>query len=256
MGKWKWTFFCSHQTKEGVMGISFDPSFFFYELMVALSYLPVVAILSVIPLLGGLVLGTLLALCRIYEVPFWRRFAQGYVVVLRSIPILLQMFMAYFIVKALYIVAGWDQVGLNKLGIVTCVLALDAAGVLCEGVRSAFLSVEKGQYEAGYSVGLTALQVIRYLAIPQSLPVAIPIIGNSFIGIIKGSSAAYLLGIVEMIQGTGMKTAGNYRYLEAYCAVAVIYWGLTMLVEQASQVGERKARLHLKGGVASEGVIR
>jgi L-cystine transport system permease protein len=225
--------------------ISFDPAFFLYEITVALSYIPVVSLLSVVPLLGGLGLGAVLALCRIYQVPVWRRIAQGYVVILRSIPLLLQMFMAYFAVKALYEIFGWNQLALNKLGIVTATLTLDAAGFLSEGIRSALLSVEKGQYEAGYSVGLKNLQVIRYIVIPQSLPVAAPIIGSGFIGIIKGSAAAYLLGIVEMIQGTAMKTAGNYRYLEAYCAVALVYWGLTALVERATGFAEKRASLHV-----------
>jgi L-cystine transport system permease protein len=232
------------------MGISFSPSFFFYEITVALSYIPVVTLLSLIPLLGGLVLGTILALCRIYHVPGWQRFAQGYVVVLRSIPLLLQMFVAYFITKAVYDVLGLNQLSLNKLWIVVFTLTLDAAGFLSEGIRSALLAVERGQYEAGYSVGLTRFQVIRHIVLPQSLPVAVPIIGSSFIGIVKGSSAAYLLGIIEMIQGTEMKTAGNYRYLEAYCAVALIYWGITILIEQASRKIERKVRRHMKGGVS------
>jgi L-cystine transport system permease protein len=232
------------------MGISFDFSFFLYEITVALSYFPVVALLSVVPLLGGLILGTILALCRIYRVWGWQRFAQGYVVVLRSIPVLLQMFVGYFITKALYDVFGWNQLTLNKLGIVTVVLTLDAAGFLSEGIRSALLSVEKGQYEAGASVGLTGLQVIRYIVIPQSFPVAIPLVGSSFIGIIKGSAAAFLLGIIEMIQGTAMKTAGNYRYMEAYCAVAVVYWGLTILVERVTIIAEKRVRLYMKGGVA------
>jgi L-cystine transport system permease protein len=232
------------------MGISFDPAFFFYEVTVALSYLPVVALLSIVPLVGGLVLGTILALCRLYHIPGWQRFAQAYVTTLRSIPILLQMFMAYFITKAVYDVFGLDQLSLNKLVIVVVVLTLDAAGFLSEGIRSALLSVEKGQYEAGYSVGLTGLQIIRHIVLPQSLPVAVPIVGSSFIGIVKGSSAAYLLGIIEMIQGTNMKTAGNYRYLEAYCAVALVYWGITILIERLTALTEKRVRLHVKGGIS------
>ncbi|MDR3138331.1 MAG: amino acid ABC transporter permease [Treponema sp.] len=231
------------------MGLSFNSSFFFYEITVGLSYIPLVALLSVIPLIGGLALGTVLALCRVYHIRGWEGFAQGYVVVLRSIPLLLQMFLAYFFVKALYTVFGWDQRFLNKLVIVIFTLTLDAAGVLSEGIRSALLAVEKGQFEAGYSVGLTGLDIIRHIVIPQSLPVAVPIVGSVFIGIIKGSSAAYLLGVVEMIQGTAMKTAGNYRYLEAYCAVALIYWGLTFLVERATWLAEKKVKLYLGGNL-------
>jgi L-cystine transport system permease protein len=230
------------------MGISFDPAFFFYEITVALSYIPVVALLSVVPLAGGVVLGTVLALCRIYHIRGWQRFAQAYVTTLRSIPLLLQMFVAYFITKAIYDVLGLDQLTLNKLGVVVIMLTLDAAGFLSEGIRTALLSIEKGQYEAGYSVGLGGVQVIRHIVLPQSLPVAIPIVGSSFIGIVKGSSAAYLLGIIEVIQGTAMKTAGNYRYLEAYCAAALVYWAITILIERLTGIAERQARLHMKGG--------
>jgi L-cystine transport system permease protein len=232
------------------MGISFDPKFFFYELTVAISYIPIVAVLSVIPLIGGLLIGTVLALCRIYRVPFWQRFAQAYVVVTRSVPLLLQMFLGYFAIQGLYRAWGWEGVVLNKVAIVVVTLTLNAAGFLSEGIRSSFLSVDKGQFDAGYSVGLSPFEVIRYLVIPQSLPVAIPIIGSSFIGIIKGSAAAYLLGVIEMIYGTAMKTAGNYRYLEAYCATALIYWGLTILVERISDRAEKRVRRHMKGGAA------
>jgi L-cystine transport system permease protein len=228
------------------MGLSFDPAFFLYELRVAFSYIPMVVLLSVVPLIGGLALGTVLALCRIYRVRGWEYIAQGYVVVMRSIPILLQMFLAYFITKAAYSVFNLDATRLNKLASVLVALTLNAAGFLSEGVRSALLAVENGQYEAGYSVGLARLQVVRYIVLPQSLPVAVPIIGSAFIGIIKGSSAAYLLGIIEIIQGTAMKTAGNYRYLEAYCAVAVVYWGITILVERLTFVIEHQVKRHFR----------
>jgi ABC-type amino acid transport system permease subunit len=77
------------------------------------------------------------------------------------------------------------------------------------------------------------------------------LVGSAFIAIIKGSSAAYLMGIIEMIQGTAMKTAGNYRYLEAYCAVAVVYWGLTLLVEALTRLLEKRVRAHSKEVIAS-----
>ncbi|WP_062326672.1 amino acid ABC transporter permease [Treponema endosymbiont of Eucomonympha sp.] len=226
------------------MGLSFDPSFFLYELGVAVSYLPVVALLSGVPLLGGLALGTFFALCRVYRVPFWQKFAQGYVVVMRSVPMLLQMFLAYFFMKAVYGALSLSAADMDKTAIVTASLTLNAAGFLSEGVRSALLSVERGQQEAGESVGLTQMQIIRCLVLPQCLPVAVPVVGQGFISIIKGSAAAYLLGVIEMIQGTAMKTAGNYRYLEAYCATAIIYWGLTMLVERLTFALERKVRRH------------
>jgi L-cystine transport system permease protein len=232
------------------MKINFDFSFFLYEITIAFSYVPIVLMLSVLPLLAGSLFGGTLALSRIFRVRGIQYFARAYVVINRSIPLLLQMFLAYNFVKGIYVLLGWNTAGLNKFAVVLISLSLNAAGFLSEGIRSAFLSVESGQFEAGYSVGMTTLQTVRWVLLPQCLPVAIPILGSAFIMIIKGSSAAYLLGVVELIQGTAMKTAGNFRYLEAYCAAALIYWGMTIVVERLFFFLEKRSRLHIKGGIS------
>lgn len=232
-----------------MIGMSFDPAFFLTELRVAFTYIPIVALLSVVPLLCGLALGTLLAFFRIYQVRFWARFAQGYVVVMRSIPMLLQMFLFYYLVRGVYQLFGWNLAAIDKVVVVLIAFSFNAAGFLSEGVRAALKSVDQGQYEAGYSVGMTRLQTMRHVVSSQCLPVAVPVTGSAFIGLIKGSSAAYLMGIIEMIQGTSMQTAGNYRYLEAYCAVALIYWALTVLVEQLTRRIENQVSLKIKAGV-------
>jgi len=229
------------------VGISFDPKFFLYEITVAVSYIPVVAVLSIIPLIAGLVIGALLAISRVYRVKFVQNFAQAYVVVMRSIPVLLQMFMAYYAVRAVYSVFGWNLAEINKTVVVIIVFILNATSSLSEGFRSALLSVDASQYEASHSIGMTRPHSLIYVILPQSLPVAVPVIGSVFIGIIKSSSAAYLMGVIEMIKGTEMKTAGNYRYLEAYCAVAVIYWLITLIIERITHSLEKYTRVHIKG---------
>jgi L-cystine transport system permease protein len=233
-------------------GISFDPLFFLTEIGVAFSYIPIVAVLSIIPLSLGMLFGTGLALVNIYRIKYAQSFARGYVVVMRSIPVLLQMFIVYYGMQVLYGSLGWDKARINKFIIVLIVFTLEAAGFLSEGIRAALSSVDTSQYEASHSVGMTRFHTMRYVVIPQCFPVAIPVIGSSFIGIIKGSSTAYLMGIIEMIQGTSMKTAGNYRFLEAYCAVAVIYWGMTILIEQITHTAEKKAAAYMKGSVVKK----
>jgi L-cystine transport system permease protein len=232
------------------MKISFDFLFFLSEIAVAFSYIPTVATLSVLPLFFGSVLGGALAFSRIYHVRIIQDFARGYVVVMRSVPLLLQMFLVYYLFKGIYTAFELEASGLNKFTMVLLAFSLNAAGFLSEGIRSALLSVDDGQFEAGYSVGMTRLQTAKHIVLPQSLPVAVPILGSAFIGIVKGSAAAYLLGVIEMIQGVSMKTAGNYRFLEAYCAVAVIYWGLTILIERTTFYLEKKVRKHARGGVS------
>jgi len=233
-------------------GISFDPLFLLTEIGVAFSYIPIVAVLSIVPLCLGMIFGTGLALVNIYRVKYAQSFAHGYVVVMRSIPVLLQMFIVYYGMQILYGSLGWDKARINKFIIVLIVFTLEAAGFLSEGIRAALSSVDTSQYEASHSVGMTRFHTMRYVVIPQCFPVAIPVIGSSFMGIIKGSSTAYLMGIIEMIQGTSMKTAGNYRFLEAYCAVAVIYWGMTILIEQITRIAEKKAAAYMKGSVVKK----
>jgi His/Glu/Gln/Arg/opine family amino acid ABC transporter permease subunit len=231
------------------MRIAFDFLFFLYEIPVAISYIPVVLVLTVVPMVTGTAIGGLLAFSRIYHLRGLELFARVYVVICRSIPLLLQMFLAYYFTKGIYAVFDLDVSKLNKFIVVLVTLSLNATGALSEGIRSGLLSVEQGQFEAAYSVGMTRTQTALFVVLPQHLPVAIPSFGSAFIAIMKGSTAAYLLGIVEMIQGTSMKTAGNYKYLEAYCATALVYWCMTMLIERLTFFMEKKIRRHIKGGV-------
>lgn len=229
-------------------GLSFSIPFFLHELGVAFSYIPTVMLLSALPMAGGLVLGTFIALARIYKVPVISRAGQAYIVVVRSIPNLLQMFLAYYLVRGFYAAAGASPSDINKTVVVIVVFALGSAPFLSENIRSALLSVEKGQYEAGVSVGMSSFAVFWYIVLP-SLPVAIPVLGSSFIVMIKGSSAAYLLGVIEMLQAATMEVSGNYRYLEAYCATAMIYWGLSFLVAHLTFACEHRVSLHMRGGL-------
>jgi His/Glu/Gln/Arg/opine family amino acid ABC transporter permease subunit len=231
------------------MKISFDFPFFLYEITVAITYIPVVMILTFLPLFFGSLIGSALAFSRIYHFKGIEHIARAYVVLIRSTPLLLQMFLAYYFTKGIYAFLNLDISKLNKFIIMLIVLSLNAAGFLSEGIRAALLSVERGQFEAAYSVGMTGFQAALSIVLPQCLPVAIPLFGSAIISIMKGSSAAYLLGVIEMIQGTAMKTAGNYKYLEAYCAAALIYWCMTILIERVVLFTENRVSRHIKGGV-------
>ncbi|MDR3240201.1 MAG: amino acid ABC transporter permease [Clostridiales bacterium] len=232
------------------MGISFDFKFFLSEIGVAFTYIPIVALLTIVPLTVGTLIGGGLALSRVYKLRIIQSAARVYVIITRSIPILLQMLLMYFVIKGFYDYFGLNAAHLNKMVTVLISCTIISAGFLSEGIRAALLSVESGQYEAAYSVGMTRMQSARYVIFPQSLPVAIPIFGSISIGVMKASSAAYLLGVVELIQGTAMKTAGNYKYLEAYCAAAVIYWALTLGIERVIAFCEKRVRIKMRGGVS------
>ncbi len=97
---------------------------------------------------------------------------------------------------------------------------------------------------------MTSGQMLRRIVIPQALPVAVPLIGSNFIGLIKGSATASLISVVEIINATVFEASGSYKFLEAYVAAAVIYWLLCIIVERIVAFLETRVGVYDKGGAA------
>ena len=220
------------------MGFQFDMAFFLYEISVAIRFIPVVLLLAVVPLAAGLLLGTGIAVVRLFRVGPFDELLAVLVVFLRGVPLVLQLTILYLTVTFGFdAFAGVCGLPLAAKDIPAALIAvagltINATVYLSEVMRTALQSVEAGQYEAAYSVGLTSWQMLRRIILPQSLPVAVPLIGSNFIGLIKGSAIASLISVVEIINATLFEASGNYKFLEAYVAAAVVYWALCILVER------------------------
>ena len=107
-------------------------------------------------------------------------------------------------------------------------------------IRSALLSVDKGQVEAAHALGMTYGQTLRRIIIPEALTVALPTIGNSLISAIKGTSLAFTCAVVEITAQGKIIGGRNYRYFEVYCSLAIIYWIVTVIIEQILKFTEKK----------------
>lgn len=235
------------------MGFQFDVSFFLREIGVGFGFVPVVLLLSVVPLITGIVFGSLIAFIRLFKVPVLTEALTAVVVFIRGVPIILQLIVLYLAVNLSFdSIAHWlglhiTSKSLSYTLIALAGLSINAIVYLSEVVRTALQSVNAGQFEAAYSVGLTPLQTIRRIVIPQALPVAIPLLGSQFIGLIKGSSAASLISVTEVINGTLLYATQSYKFLEAYMASAVIYWVLCMLVERVTAWLEARTGFYDRG---------
>lgn len=237
------------------MSFQFDFGFFLYELGVACRYIPIVLLLAVVPLGIGLLMGTGIAVVRLLRVhPVDQFFTVG-VVFLRGVPLVLQLIILYLAFSlgfdSLALHFGWN-VGAKDVSytfIALVGLTVNASVYLSEVMRTALRSVKPGQYEAAYSIGLTTCQTLRRIVIPQALPVAVPLIGSQFINLIKGSSVASLISVVEIINATVYEANGNYKFLEAYMAAALVYWGLCMVVERLTSLAENRIGVYHRGGV-------
>jgi L-cystine transport system permease protein len=236
------------------MGFQFDFSFFLYEIGIGIKAIPVVLVLSIVPLLVGLAVGCVIAVIRLFKMKVLHQFFTVVVVFLKGVPLVLQLTILYLAVnlsfepvaKACGFTIMAKDISCTTVAVFG--LSVNAAVYLSEVIRTALNSVPIGQYEAAYSVGMTATQMLRRIIIPQALPVAIPLIGSQFITLIKGSSIASLISVVELINATIFEASSNYKFLEAYFAVAVIYWVMCLSVERLVTILETRVGNYGKGG--------
>ena len=130
----------------------------------------------------------------------------------------------------------------NIPGFVYAVLALgvNSSAFSSEMIRSALLSVSRGQIEAANALGMTYGQALRRIILPEALVVALPTIGNTLISSIKGTSLAFTCAVVEMTAQGKIIGGRNYRYFEVYVSLAIIYWVITIIIEQFLKYGEKK----------------
>ena len=129
-----------------------------------------------------------------------------------------------------------------KMIFVIMALTLLYSAQLAEIIRSALAAVGPGQYEAGIASGLSPFMTMVRIVIPQAFVIAIPNLGNSLIALLKDGSLAYTIGLIDMMGSGNLIISRNYGAyaLETYIALAIIYWGLTLLIENLFKFLEKQ----------------
>ena len=176
---------------------------------------------TLIALPSGLLIGTLLALVYVYGGKVAARAMNLYSTIFRGIPPIVLLFILFFVVtKGVNLSAFWA--GSLSLGIVSSAYQMEI-------VRGALLSVSGDQLMAARAVGLSRLQAIRYVVLPQAVRLAIPPWSNEAAIVIKDSSLVYALGVPEILRRAQLIGASSQKYLLAYLSAAVIYFLLVSL---------------------------
>jgi len=205
-----------------------------------LSRLHITLYIVVVALLFGLLLGTGIAVARLYKVPVLSQLAAAYVSFIRGIPILVLLFIVYIGVP---LAAGAFGANINRwdtLIFVMITYIVNSAAFLSEIVRSAVAGVEKGQMEAALSVGMTRWQAFSRIIAPQAIQIAIPALGNTVVSLLKDTSLAYTLGIIDVIGIIQAISSNTHRSLEAYTAAACIFFVLSFILERFFKWLEKK----------------
>ncbi len=184
----------------------------------------------------GFLLGIAIACLRVYGGYGLGSLCKAYTVFFKGCPLLLLLFILYF---------GLPSVGItlspfvaSVIGFIFCNSAYNS-----EYIRGAILSVKEGQLTAAKALGMTKNQAIRHIVLPQALRRAIPGISNEFIYLIKYSSLAYMITVIELT-GAGKLIASKYfAYNEVFFAVAVVYLVLVTITTFGANLLEKKVRI-------------
>ncbi|MGU1641624.1 amino acid ABC transporter permease [Pseudomonas aeruginosa] len=187
----------------------------------------------------GLVLGFSVAVARVTKVPVVSQIAAVYVSAFRGTPLLVQIFVLYY---------GLPSVGIEFTPVTAGILALtlNVAAYLSESMRGAILGIDKGQWEAGLSVGLTWGQTLWNIITPQALRLAVPSLSNSLISLIKDTSLISVITVTELMLATKEVIAETFQPLPLYLAAAGIYWLLSALFERVQKALENRLTAPLR----------
>ena len=235
--------------------MSFKFEVMIQSLQVASQYIGTTSFMAITAIIIGVILGLGIALIRLYRIKGLSQFFQVVVTLLKGIPMVL-------IILALYLIASkqfdvWSESmnwslrfrDFNMVWIAISALSLLATINSSEIFRGAFAAIKKGQFDAAKSMGMTNLQTIRRVLLPQAIPISLPMFSNLLISLIKASSLASMVSVVDVFAAAKITAQQNYRFLEAYVAVAVIYWGISLVIEKGAQMIEQRMTRKLRRAI-------
>lgn len=190
-------------------------------------------IASVIALIGSFILGTIIAIFRISSVKPLNWIGTAYVEFIRNIPLLLVVFVFFY---------GLPSVGITLSGFVcgTVGLTVYTASFIAEAIRAGILSVPKGQSEAAQASGLTYIQTMWHVVLPQAVKIVIPPLSNQFINLVKNSSVLGVFAGFDLMYFGDQVASETYATFDTYVFVALLYLVLTLPLSYLALRLERK----------------
>lgn len=201
---------------------------------VILGYVPLTLFMAVAGMVCALILASFMAVERVIKVPVLDWLVMLFISFFRGTPLLVQLFLFYYGLPQVFsLLAQINGVTAAIMG-----LTLHFSAYMAEAIRAAIIGVDRSQWEAAQSIGMTQTQMMRRIVLPQAARIAAPTLVNYFIDMIKGTSLAFTLGVTEMMGAAQKEAAGSFLYFEAFLVVALIYWAMVELLSQGQKVLE------------------
>lgn len=243
---WNWGIFWE-QSPDGIPYID--------TLLIGLKWTIATAVLAWIM---ALILGTIVGTIRTTQKPWAVKIANGYVELFRNIPLLVQMFLWYFVMPELVPAALGDWLkSLPQASFVTAFLALGffTSSRVAVQVSTGINALPRGQRMAGAALGLTPVQTYRYVLLPMAFRIIIPALTNEFAAIIKNSSVALTIGLVELTAATYSMREFTFQTFESLTGATIIYIIISLIALLAARILEKVTAVpgYITSGSSSTG---
>lgn len=209
-----------------------------------LEKLPLTLLIAFSSLIVGLIIGTLIALVKIFKIPVLNQLATLYISFLRGTPVIVQVFIVFYclpvLFEPLFKPFGVDLNNTDPIVFVIITYALSASAFMSVMISASILGVEKGQTEAALSIGMTGSQLFREIIAPQAFHIALPELGNNTVAMLKDTSLAFTVGVIDMVGVISAIAARTRHSLEGYVGAAIVYFVLCTVLERGFAFIEKK----------------
>ena len=167
-----------------------------------------------------------------------------YISFIRSTPLLLQLFLVYFALPQLLLFVHIDINHFSRLFFVILAFTLHTGAYLSEIIRAGYQSVDYRQIEAGLSIGLTYPRILKEIILPQALRNSIPNLTTQIIELVKDTSLAFTIGIIDMMGQVKLIIGNNYGLgmLEVYIVISVVYWLIALIIQGVFTIIDKRAQ--------------
>lgn len=191
--------------------------------------------LTVISFSLAIVIGTITALIQFANIKIIKQIAKLYIWIVRGTPLLVQLFVIFYGLPSIGIV-------LDPFPAAVIVFSINEGAYSAETIRGALESISKGQIEAGYCVGMNFIQIMWYIVLPQAFKNAFPSLANSLISMVKDTSLASNITVIEMLMKTKQLVGVYYQPLLLYCEVGLIYLLFSTVLSQMASIIEKNLK--------------
>ena len=189
--------------------------------------------LALVSFVLAMIIAVACAMIQYARIPVVKRIVQFYIWVFRGTPMLVQLFIMYF---------GMQSIGIRISAVMAAVIvfSLNTGAYCAETVRGSIEGLSKGQFEAGYCCGMNYMQIMFHVVLPQAFRTAFPSLFNNLISLVKDTSLAANITVVEMFMTTERIAGRTYRFMQLYLEVALVYLIFCTVLTWVQSWGEKK----------------